>query len=254
MRIDTQEWEIIISPEFRAYWSRLKQKGAYFWKLSPEECAEVNEILCKSYGVVPAKLVIGGEKAIGLLKRYGACGLCCFYPSSITSTVYTYGRPHIKTLVHELYHHIDNIWKYRHNRPKYNSSDKLYNGHKFAEYIWNALHNKQTAPAPTPDPTMRPPISTQPTEQPITRPNIIRANFYSAEIYSDLEQLKNQYYKVGRTLMGWRIPTRVISEARLREVINDPINTFPKSNSKEFQRHCYLTENNKYVLHWREII
>lgn len=130
-------WDIRINDDLRSYWSTLRQKGAYYWKLSDDECIRLARIICDLYEVPCPKLEIGSD--ITQLKRYRACGLYVKSKSG-SGTVFTYRRPHFKTLVHELYHHIDFVYRYDRRNPLYDSSDRMNYAWNFAELVWKRLH------------------------------------------------------------------------------------------------------------------
>ena len=128
-------WDIRVSDALKAFFLRIRAKGAYYWKLSNEEATTLISILCTSYNV-PA-IPTFTTTNLGALKARRACGLCEFVRGN--SKISTYPRPHFKTVAHEVYHHIDFYYRYELRKPRYNSSDAKQHAWNFAEKLWKAV-------------------------------------------------------------------------------------------------------------------
>lgn len=110
---------IRVNDELRAFFQRLREKGAYYWKLSVAEAETLIRLLCVLYDVPEYPSFSTGH--VPELKARGACGLCSW--RGHTSDIYTFPRPHFKTVAHEVYHHIDFYYTRVYGRRTYNSSD-----------------------------------------------------------------------------------------------------------------------------------
>ena len=146
-RTDTGEriWDIRVTPAIRAWFATLREKPAYYWKLTTPEAEAFIALLCDAYDV-PRRPELDTTHQRELRQK-GLCGL-----SFLDGRIWTYPRPHIKTIAHETYHWID--FYFRHHTPgpaRYNSSDSKGYSYGFADRLWDALKKvKPLTPAKAP--------------------------------------------------------------------------------------------------------
>ena len=114
----------------------------YYWKLNQTDCEQLIRLLCDAYDVpiIPTYSC----KNPTLLKKFKACGLCVSDPVSLRSEIYAFSRPHIKTIIHEVYHHIDFYYKSTRGKKVYDSSDYKQYAWTFAELMWNKMRADAT--------------------------------------------------------------------------------------------------------------
>lgn len=139
-------WDIRITPELTAFLQMIRKKGAYYWKLTNEESVRLIHILCEAYEVpeIPHYHTDNTQ----YLKAKKCCGLYCWRKSSDHSDIYTFPRPHFKTVAHEVYHHIDYYYRYGLQKKRYDSSDSKKYAWNFAEHLWTELATKKVAEKP----------------------------------------------------------------------------------------------------------
>jgi hypothetical protein len=154
MRQPDRIWDIRITPAIRTWFAATRQaRTAYYWKLTTSEAETLIALLCDAYEV-PKRPRLETNHIRDLRSR-DCCGLCF-----LDGRIWTYPRPHIKTVAHETYHWID--FYFRHHTagpPKYNSSDTKGYSYAFAERFWTALREKLT-PTPAPTAPVSPPATT----------------------------------------------------------------------------------------------
>lgn len=134
-------WDIRITPELSAFFQMIRKKGAYYWKLSKEEATELINILCKAYDI--PEIPQYHTDNVNYLKARQCCGLYCWRGARENSDIYTFPRPHFKTVAHEVYHHIDYYNRYGLRCKRYDSSDSKKYAWNFAERLWTALTAKK---------------------------------------------------------------------------------------------------------------
>lgn len=181
-------WDIRVSAELLSFFQTIRKKGSYYWKLSNEECLQLIKILCTSYNVPCLPNFSTTNTAELRARRY--CGLYCWLPCP---NIYTFPRPHFKTVAHEVYHHIDFYYRYGLRRRTYDSSDAKKYAWNFAERLWNACVGAMSKPVAV---TRAP---TAPTAAPTAAPK--KYSTY-AEIFDDIETLKVAFTARGAQRVG----------------------------------------------------
>lgn len=133
MQISTRSWDIRISKAFIHWYQKLKDNRTnnYFYKLNISQSRELVGILARTYGVVPPTVDIN----VKCLKKNNAVGMYWYLetPPHPAKMIYLYPRSHIKTVIHEFYHHLENVTR------KYNSSDELKYAHMYADKMYDKL-------------------------------------------------------------------------------------------------------------------
>jgi deoxyribonuclease-4 len=149
-------WDIRVTPALRSWFATLRTKPAYYWKLTIPEAETLIALLCDAYDV--PKRPSFDPRNQRELKRRDCCGLCF-----VDGRIWTYPRPHLKTIAHETYHWIDFYFRHHHGGPpRYNSSDSKGYSYEFAQRLWDALtapykNLKPVKPAKAP---VRQPVTT----------------------------------------------------------------------------------------------
>lgn len=144
-------WDIRVNPGI-IIWRRecLKVRYPYYWKLNVLEAKDMVDLLADSYGVRPCRVRAFHSDSLGkrALAVPGAAGGLngCYFPSM--EVMYIHGRAHIKTVVHEFYHHLDNV-----TEGEYDSDDHPDGSHgrttkaslawQFADRFWEALKTEK---------------------------------------------------------------------------------------------------------------
>lgn len=180
-------WDIRITPELSAFFQTIRKKGAYYWKLSKEEAIELIEILCKAYNI--PEIPHYHTDNVNYLKARQCCGLYCWRGTRENSDIYTFPRPHFKTVAHEVYHHIDYYNRYGLHRKLYDSSDSKKHAWNFAERLWAALTAKKK-------------------EEPASRSMLFTSFDALRSFYGDSEL---------------RAPTKVVPASKIHEFIKIPL-------------------------------
>lgn len=224
-------WDIRVHADLLSFFLRLRKKGNYYWKLSNDECLELIRILCTSYNV--PLLPHFSTAQIAELKRRGACGLCSWH--SGRADIYTYPRPHFKTVAHEVYHHIDFYYKYGLRRHTYDSSDAKKHAWNFAERLWAACVSAAKATG-----------STVAMKKPTAPDGEAKKYRTYAEIFDDLDTLKAAFEIVGGA-KGWRKPARLTPAADCLKICQQ-ILRLPES--KTCIRKVYALSDGRYVFQW----
>jgi hypothetical protein len=112
-------WDIRVHPNIIA-WRKacVEQRIPYYWKLDVKEAQDFCDLLAESYKVTPPKVrSFTEEEGKRILKNVGNGKLNgCYFPTQ--RTMWIHSRAHIKTVVHEFYHHLDSV-----TEGKYDSDD-----------------------------------------------------------------------------------------------------------------------------------
>jgi deoxyribonuclease IV len=128
-------WDIRVTPALRAWFAALRAKPAYYWKLTTPEAETLIALLCDAYEVPTANKPVFDPTHQRELRQRDCCGLCF-----LDGRIWTYPRPHLKTVAHETYHWIDFYYRHHHGGPpRYNSSDSKGYSYEFAQRLWDAL-------------------------------------------------------------------------------------------------------------------
>jgi hypothetical protein len=123
-------WDLFITLEIAEWYLELKKKGAYYWKINLEQSELLIKMLCNAYGIKEIPKLISDTAA---LKRKHCVGYYwARYPGNYEINVFP--RCHMKTVIHEVYHHIDYMTK-----GYYNSSDYKNYAWQFAELYFQSL-------------------------------------------------------------------------------------------------------------------
>lgn len=152
MFTETNTWDLRVTPKLLEFLSTIRistesteskpRMKPYYWKLNQTDCEQLIRILCEAYDVLI--LPTYSCKNPTLLKKFKACGLCVSDPVSLRSDIYAFARPHIKTVIHEVYHHIDFYYKSTRGKQVYDSSDSKQYAWTFAELVWNKMRADAT--------------------------------------------------------------------------------------------------------------
>lgn len=105
----------------------IRRRKAYWWKISVVQAQEIVNLLSEAYGIKPCRVSSPPPKDLKCI--------ACYDPEY---GIRTYAQPHIKSVFHEWYHHLDFETVHR-----YDSSD----GHggddskawQFADLMWAVL-------------------------------------------------------------------------------------------------------------------
>ena len=125
---EIKNWDIKITQEMVDYYKELKKTGGnYFYKLNKEQAKRWVEMLCAAYEISVVPKILVDKKALASCE---ACGL--YVPSN--QTIYMNGRSHILTIIHEFYHHLDNI-----TGGKYDSSDAKQYASAYSHKMYDEL-------------------------------------------------------------------------------------------------------------------
>lgn len=224
-------WDIRVGADLLSYFLRLRKKGNYYWKLSNDECLELIKILCASYNV-PLVPVFSTTNTAEL-RQQGACGLCCW--RSGRADIYTYPRPHFKTVAHEGYHHIDFYYKYALRRRTYDSSDAKNYAWNFAERLWGACVSAAKAVGSTV--AMRPAVAAM---------DVPKTYATYAEIFDNLDGVRAAFELVGGA-KGWRKPARLTPAADTIKICKQ-ILKLPEG--KSCVRKVYALSDGRYLFQW----
>lgn len=123
-------WDLFITKEIAEWYLELKKKGAYYWKINLEQSGFLIRMLCNAYNVTVIPELISDTHQ---LKRANCVG---FWRTDGRGkyTINVFPRCHMKTVIHEVYHHIDYMTK-----GYYNSSDYKNYAWQFAELYFQSL-------------------------------------------------------------------------------------------------------------------
>ena len=227
MRCVDNKWDIRVNEELIEFFGRLRSKGAYYWKLSRNEGEELIKLLCDAYGIshrIPNYI----PNDFTILKRYNAIGI--YDSKTIKGTIYTYPRPHFKTLAHEVYHHIDYTYYKETKRIVFDSSDDKQYAYKFAELLWQECMRKCSIP-----------VVIKQKDTTVSQHKVNKN--WNVEVFSTIEELKSKFKSVGPAV-GWRVPTTEIKSIDEMIPIKLPAD-------KQYVRKTYkIKDSNQYVLQW----
>lgn len=139
MNTAISRWDVRVHPhtvDLLEGW-RLRQNGRsrpYWWKITPLQAEKLVEHLCRIYNVhSPAIIRLNAPvcRAFGYLNHRSIKGLYIVSSEQIA----VHARSHIKTVVHEFYHHLDTV-----TDGKYDSDDRRGGASslawKFADRWW----------------------------------------------------------------------------------------------------------------------
>jgi len=133
MRVDTGKFELLVTPELVEFYHRIRETrltNHHFFRLTIEQAQELARLMCAAYSITILPNVISEPKAQRAKKCRGFCAL----HNETDSTIVISPRSHIKTVLHEIYHHID--WM---SKGKYNSSDGMRYAHIFADLMYDEI-------------------------------------------------------------------------------------------------------------------
>ena len=130
-------WDLKVSKQMIYFYNTTKKNGNnYFWNFNLEKAVQLVKILSESYSIRVPKVVSNTKVLKELGKKYwGTTKLCGAYFND-NQTIYMRTRNHIKTIIHEFYHHLDNM-----TNGMYNSSDTKYYAHIFAEKMYTLIRS-----------------------------------------------------------------------------------------------------------------
>ena len=123
-------WDLFITEEIAYWYLELKKKGAYYWKINLEQSEVLIRMLCNAYGIKEIPRLISDTPALKRKKCVGYYWAKCKDNYEIN----VFPRCHMKTVIHEVYHHIDYMTK-----GFYNSSDYKNYAWQFAELYFQTL-------------------------------------------------------------------------------------------------------------------
>jgi hypothetical protein len=123
-------WDLFITTEIAEWYLELKKKGAYYWKINLEQSELLIRMLCNAYKITVIPKLISDTNQLKRVKCVG------FWKTNGRGdfTINVFPRCHMKTVIHEVYHHIDYMTK-----GYYNSSDYKNYAWQFAELYFQSL-------------------------------------------------------------------------------------------------------------------
>lgn len=140
-------WDIRVNPAI-IHWRNecVRLKIPYYWKVNKAEAKDLCDLLAESYNVQPPQVKNFHDDSLGKrsLAVPGARGGLngCYFPSQ--KTMYVHGRAHIKTVVHEFYHHLDTVTEGQYDSDDHpdgsrGKTSSVSLAWQFADRFWRAL-------------------------------------------------------------------------------------------------------------------
>ena len=127
-------WDLKVSKEMIDFYNLTKKNGNnYFWNFNREKAIQLVKILSETYQVSVPKVVTNTKHLNDYGKKWYGGGVCGMYYYK-SQTIIMRTRNHLKTIIHEFYHHLDNM-----TNGMYNSSDELRYAHMFAEKMYSLI-------------------------------------------------------------------------------------------------------------------
>jgi len=132
-------WDLFVTEEIAIWYLELKKAGAYYWKINLEQSELLIKMLCNAYGIKEIPRLISDTPALKRKHCVGYYWARC--PGNYEINVFP--RCHMKTVIHEVYHHIDYMTK-----GFYNSSDYKNYAWQFAELYFQTLTKIKSLDSP----------------------------------------------------------------------------------------------------------
>lgn len=132
-------WDLFVTEEIAIWYLELKKAGAYYWKINLEQSELLIKMLCNAYGIKEIPRLISDIPALKRKHCVGYYWARC--PGNYEINVFP--RCHMKTVIHEVYHHIDYMTK-----GYYNSSDYKNYAWQFAELYFQTLTKIKSLDSP----------------------------------------------------------------------------------------------------------
>ena len=138
-------WDLRVTKDMVDFYNKTKKEGNnYFWNFNLSSAITLFDLLSKAYQVNKPDLLSCTKKVnqIGINPLTGKRTRA--YYEIDTKRITMRARNHIKTIIHEFYHHLDNV------TGLYNSSDELCLANKYADKMYEILrkgiinYNKDT--------------------------------------------------------------------------------------------------------------
>ena len=130
MLVKTREWDIRITTQMIDFYKKIKEEGAYFYKLNILNSRKIIELLCDAYEISYPESI----RVNVYFLRKNNCNACYF---NNTSEIYLYPRTHILTPIHEFYHHLEIM-----SGGKYDSSDDKNYASVFSHKLYDELRTQ----------------------------------------------------------------------------------------------------------------
>jgi hypothetical protein len=136
-------WDIRIHPSI-IHWRAecLRLRIPYYWKLNVDEAQDLCDLLASSYGIHPPVVFAFNKHPAG--PRVNAAGELrgCYLPYN--NVILIHARAHVKTVVHEFYHHLDHVTNGMYDSDDHPDGSRGHTtsvsfGWQFADRFWAAL-------------------------------------------------------------------------------------------------------------------